>query len=144
MNETIHQFWEMLGKGGIVMIPLFLTSILGLAVVIERAFNLRRKRIIIPEAVEMIQRIEKPEDLEKASGILQWKKGPFLNIVKVTLENHHLSKMELKDVMIDQGRHEARNLEKGLVILETIASISPLSVQTPLQLEHLSTMIFES
>ena len=51
--------WEMITRGGIIMIPLILTSVIGLAVVIERTFFLRRRRILRPELIQLIQNIKK-------------------------------------------------------------------------------------
>jgi len=116
----------MIVRGGIIMIPLFLTSVVGLAVVIERGFFLRKRRIIRPEVLDLIERIEKPEDTEKAIYGLSYKEGPFLNIVRVGLKNRERSKDDIKEAIVDQGRHEARTLERGLVVLETVAGIAPL------------------
>ena len=122
----MSNLWEMILKGGVVMIPLFFTSILALAVVIERGFFLRRRRIIKPEILDMIQRIEKPEDAEKATFGLNQQKGPFSNVIRVGLQNHGRSREEIKEAVVDQGRQEARVLERGLVVLETVAGIAPL------------------
>lgn len=118
--------WELILRGGIVMIPLLLTSVLGLAVVIERAYFLRRRRIIRPDILDLIDRIGKPEDVGKALYGLSRQEGPFLNIVRVGLQNRGRSREEIKEAIIDQGRQEARTLERGLGILETVAGISPL------------------
>lgn len=122
----MENIWEMILRGGVIMIPLFITSILGLAVVIERGFFLRRRRIIKPEILDLIERIEKPEDTEKAIYGLSEQKGPFLNIVRVGLQNRGSSREEIKEAIADQGRQEARVLERGLVVLETVAGIAPL------------------
>ena len=122
----MSNLWEMILKGGVVMIPLFFTSILALAVVIERGFFLRRRRIIKPEILDMIQRIEKPEDAEKATFGLNQQKGPFSNVIRVGLQNHGRSREEIEEAVVDQGRQEARVLERGLVVLETVAGIAPL------------------
>lgn len=122
----MSNIWEMILRGGVIMIPLFITSILGLAVVIERGFFLRRRRIIKPEILNLIERIEKPEDTEKAIYGLSEQKGPFLNIVRVGLQNRSSSREEIKEIIADQGRQEARVLERGLVALETVAGIAPL------------------
>ena len=109
-----------------MMIPLFLTSIIGLAVFIERALFLRRSRIIKPEIIWMIQNINRSDDVEKMLDQLGNREGPFINIIRVGLENFKKPREEVKEIIIDQGRQEARTLEKGLVILETIAGIAPL------------------
>jgi biopolymer transport protein ExbB/TolQ len=52
--------WDTLGKGGIMMIPLFLTSVVGLAVFIERALFLRRRRILRKDILTLVLSIEDP------------------------------------------------------------------------------------
>jgi biopolymer transport protein ExbB len=115
-----------LQKGGVIMVPLLLGSILGLAIVIERAFGLRSRKVLVPEIITAIKRIDSTEDIRVAERICETHKGPFANIVLTTLQNHDLPRDELKDVILDQGRQEVRVLERGLVTLETIAAASPL------------------
>lgn len=114
------------GGGSIVMIPLLLTSIIGLAVVIERAFFLRRRRILRPGLVQMIETLESHKDVEGLVQGLRMQDGPFPNIVRMGLEHRGRPREEIREAIIDQGRQEARNLERGLVILETVAGIAPL------------------
>lgn len=122
----INSIWNMMSRGGVVMIPLLLTSIVGLAVVIERAFFLRRRRILHPNGIDLIERIGKPEDIKNTLQLLVGYKGPLFNIIRISLENHGSSKEEIREAIQDQGRQEARTLERGLVILETVAGIAPL------------------
>ena len=116
----------LLQQGGIVMIPLLVCSITVLAIVIERSISLRRKRVLIPEVISVIETIQKPEDIHLAVSICQKNEGPFAHIVQVGLENMNLPNGELTGLVSEQGRQEARSLEKGLVILETVAGIAPL------------------
>ncbi|OGC03630.1 hypothetical protein A2V82_08105 [candidate division KSB1 bacterium RBG_16_48_16] len=115
-----------LSRGGIVMIPLFLCSILGLAIVIEKSFNLRRRKVLIPEIISVIETISSSEDIKMATNICERNSGPFANIILVGLRNKGLPKEEMKEIIIDQGRQEVRTLERGLAVLETIAGIAPL------------------
>jgi len=115
-----------LGKGGIVMIPLLLGSIITLAIVIERAVSLRAKKIIIPEIVTAVERITCPEDIRVAESICETYPGTFANVMLPALRNKDLNQEELKEFIVDQGRQEVRTLEKGLVGLETIAGVAPL------------------
>ena len=118
--------WEFISRGGIIMIPLFLTSVVGLAVVIERSFSLRRRRILRPDIINVVGSIEKPEDIENVVNDLGRPNDPFLNIVRVSLQHRGRPREEIKEVIVDQGRQEARKLERGLVVLETVAGIAPL------------------
>jgi biopolymer transport protein ExbB len=122
----MQEVWQFLVKGGITMIPLALCSILGLAIVIEKSFSLRRKRIIIPEIINVLENIKGPDDIGLALSICERHEGPFANIIRVGLQNRALPKDELKEVLVDQGRQEANVLERGLVMLETVASVAPL------------------
>jgi biopolymer transport protein ExbB len=115
-----------LSRGGIVMIPLLLCSILGLTIVIEKSFNLRRRKVMIPEIISVIETISSSEDIKMATNICERNSGPFANIILVGLRNTGLTKEEMKEIIIDQGRQEVRTLERGLAVLETIAGIAPL------------------
>lgn len=117
---------DFIGKGGFVIYPLLLCSITALAVIIEKTIALRRKKIIIPEVVSVLDNIKEAGDIGLALSICEKHKGPFANVVRAGLENRELPREELKEIMTDQGRQEAYQLEKGLAILETIAGIAPL------------------
>jgi biopolymer transport protein ExbB len=118
--------WEMIMQGGIVMIPLLLLSIIGLTVFIERALFLRRRRIFKPEIVFLVNSMKHPSDIEDGLDRLKGKNGPFVNVVRTGLEKRDQPKEEIKESIIEQGRQEARSMEKGLVVLETVAGIAPL------------------
>ena len=118
--------WAEIVKGGIMMIPLFICSVFALTVVIERAFTLRRKKLLQPEIIEFIETIENPVNITKGQTVCGKLPGSFSSIISCGLENINLKREELKEIMKDRGRHEVRILERGLVVLETIASIAPL------------------
>ena len=122
MLETISY----LSRGGIVMIPLLLSSIIGLAIIIEKIFTLRRSKILIPEIISVIESISSEKDIRLAQTICERNKGPFANIVLTGLRNQHLGKEEVKELIEDQGRQEVRSLQVGLTSLETIAAVAPL------------------
>jgi biopolymer transport protein ExbB len=118
--------WKILDEGGIMMIPLLVTSVVGLAVFIERALFLRRRRILRKDILSLILSIEDPGEVEKALNEMKKNAGPFINIIRVGLENRSRPKEEVREAIQDQGRQEAGKLGKGLIILETIAGIAPL------------------
>jgi biopolymer transport protein ExbB len=108
------------------MIPLFICSILALAVILERAINIRKDRIIRPELVDVINAIRGPEDIQILYTRCNAIKGPFANIIKRTLSNNHLSREEkILDIQA-AGRQEARALERMLIVLEVVTAIAPL------------------
>lgn len=118
--------WEVMVKGGITMIPLGLCSIIALAVIIERLINLRRKKIIHPEIVTVIDSINGPEDVHLALLLCKKEDGTFANIIRTGLENMDISHEAFREAIADQGRQEMHALEKGLLALEIVAGIAPL------------------
>lgn len=112
--------------GGPVMYPLLICSVVALAVIIERALSLRRRQVIRPELVRLIQDIRDVGDVPMAFSKCQVIKGPFSNIIKHTLVNMHLSWEEKLHEIQVAGKEEAKRLERNLNILEIIASIAPL------------------
>jgi biopolymer transport protein ExbB len=115
-----------LSRGGLVMYPLLLCSVIGVAIIIERGVSLRRRHILVPEIIRVINSIDSEEDVRLARSICKQNQGPFANIILVGLDNRELAKDDIKELFEEQGRQEVRVLERGLPTLETVASISPL------------------
>ncbi len=115
-----------LSRGGIIMIPLLLSSILGLMIVIERFISLRRSKILIPEIISVVEEFSTTQDIKLATNICEKNKGAFANIVLTGLQNVDLTPEEVRELLSDQGRQEVRTLERGLPALETVAGIAPL------------------
>ena len=122
----MKSIWDFLAKGGIIMVPLFLCSITGLAIVIEKFISLRRRKVIVPEVVSVLENVKGAGDIGLALSICEKHNGPFANIIRISLENHGLPREEIKETLLDQGRQEVHQLEKGLGVLETIAGVAPL------------------
>jgi biopolymer transport protein ExbB len=122
----MKHIWDFLVKGGICMIPLSLCSVAALAIVIEKWISLRRRKIIVPEVVGVLENIKGTNDFPLAVSICEKHHGPFANIIRIALENHSLPREEIKETLFDQGRQEVHQLEKGLGVLETVAGIGPL------------------
>ncbi len=108
------------------MIPLFICSILALAVILERTINLRKNRIIRLELIDVINAIKGPEDIQIVLARCSAIKGPFSNIIKRAISNIHLSREEKVLDIQAAGRQEAKALERMLVVLEVITAIAPL------------------
>lgn len=122
----MESVWHFLQQGGITMIPLGLCSVVALAIVIEKAFSLRRRKVLTPEVMSVISSITSPKDIELVTAVCQKHNGPLSNIVRTALEHRALPREEMKEIIVDKGRQEVRILERGLVALETVAAISPL------------------
>ncbi|MBN2426548.1 MAG: MotA/TolQ/ExbB proton channel family protein [Calditrichaceae bacterium] len=117
---------ELFERGGIMMYPLALASLIALAFIIERALLLRKRKILIPEIISVVSNFSTLKDIDLAKTICEKYEGPLPNVIKLGLQNYGLPKNEIREILEDQGRQEIRKLGRGLAVLETIAVISPL------------------
>jgi biopolymer transport protein ExbB len=117
---------EWFDRGGIMMYPLMLASVLMVAIIVERLMVLRKRKIVIPEIISVVKQFSGDKDIELARNICNDYQGPLPNIIRICLDNYRQDRNEIKELIEDQGRQEVRTLEKGLVILETIAAVAPL------------------
>ena len=118
--------FDLLTRGGPIMIALLICSAVSLAIIIERLIFLRYGRII---RLEMLMEIEIAIKKNDFAAAIDWSKkanAPMLKIAEVALINADKSKNDLKSAIEEAGRMEATVLEKFLTILQTIAVISPL------------------
>jgi biopolymer transport protein ExbB len=117
---------ELFERGGIMMYPLLLASVIAVVFVLERAWALRKRKIIIPEIISVVDNFSTSKDIEFAKNVCSKYKGALPNLINIALENSNEPKAHIRELLEDQGRQDIRLLEKGLNVLETIAAIAPL------------------
>lgn len=117
---------EVLRSGGPLMIPLGVCSVLALAVMVERLWNLRESRIVPLDEVEHLRGLIDRGEFGRAEEYAASRPGPLTNILGPALRNREESRDLLREIVHDAGRQEVPHLERYLGVLGTIASISPL------------------
>lgn len=117
---------ELIQAGGWLMLPIIVCSILAMAIVGERAWTLRRSRIIPQHLVAQVWHLLKKRKLDSAQ-LAQLRSGsPLGRILAAGLANRHHERAIMLESIEDAGRHEVHGLERYLNMLGTIAAISPL------------------
>jgi biopolymer transport protein ExbB len=110
----------------IVYVLLFLTSIIGLAFVIERAFALRWRRVVPSEVEGAVESCLTSEDVPMLRRVCEQHKSPMSRLLLLAAEHLDWPKAEAVDAVQTRARHEIVRLERGLVVLEVIVGIAPL------------------
>ncbi len=110
----------------IVYVLLGLTSVVGLAFIIERAFALRWRRVMPPQIEAAVQSCQAAEDLPMLRRVCQQQASPMSRLLLSAAEHLHWPKQETVDALQTRARHEIARLERGLVVLEIIVGIAPL------------------
>ena len=113
-------------KGGFIMWPILLSSIIGLAVSIDRFIMLRKAKINVPAFMVRIRGFIKKKDISGAISYCMQEKSPVANIVRKGLKKYKYGHDRVKDAIENAGSQEVSKLEKGLSVLASVAGIAPL------------------
>ena len=117
---------EFIIKGGPVMVPLLLCSVISLSIMVERCLSLRRNRILKYDVLQRIEELLRDRKIPEASTLCKRYPSSMTRILLAAILNHDKSRQEIKEIIEDAGRQEVPVLERYLTILGTIASISVL------------------
>ena len=118
--------WAILAKGGIIMIPLAVLSVVGVAVTFEKLLSLRPSRVIQREIVNCIESVRSMSDIPMAIKLCERYDTPFAHVIRTGLEEAGGPLPVVRQAMEDVGRRQVKRLERFLVALETVAAASPL------------------
>ncbi|MFY9402999.1 MAG: MotA/TolQ/ExbB proton channel family protein [Candidatus Omnitrophota bacterium] len=114
-------------KGGPVMLPIILGSIVGFAIVIERLWVFRGMRLNLFDFVQSIFRNIKEGKKEEAILICQkYAYHPLAVLFRIGIERRNLPLERLEKVLEQAGNNQVQRLEKYLGALVTIVGIEPL------------------
>lgn len=113
-------------KGGYVMYPIMLGSIVALAVIIERFVNLREAKVIPKDFFARIKGLLLEGHINEALSICSKSNKPIAKIIEAGIMKYYFGRDEIKEAIEDAGRHEIAFLEKYLNLLGMIAAVEPL------------------
>jgi biopolymer transport protein ExbB len=117
---------EIFQKGGPLMYPILLCSVLALAIFFERVwtmFRLGRGTIAMVREVEGLVRKNR---IDEAVIVCQRAGTPLARILVSALRSAGRPRDQIKTIVEEVGGREAAPLERYLGLLGTIATISPL------------------
>lgn len=117
---------DLIVKGGPVMVPIILCSVISLALIVERCLSLRRRRILKYEILQRIEELLRDRKIPEATTLCKRYPSSMTRILLAAILNHDKSRQDIKEIIEDAGRHEVPVLERYLTVLGTIASISTL------------------
>jgi len=117
---------ELFRAGGLLMLPLFLCSVIAIAIIAERFWSLRQSRIAPPGLVRQIWQWLQYNQIDKQRVQTLKKESALGQVLAAGLANRDHSREITKESIEDVGRHVTQSLERNLNTLGTIAAISPL------------------
>lgn len=124
----------MLTKGGIIMIPIFICSIVGLTIIIERFIYFRKSSEDPEKIFASLTKLLKDEggfhnkegEHPEAVKVFAASPGPVGRLMEAGLNHKDVPRWKLEEKLSVVGQEELNKLGKNIRGLEVIATISPL------------------
>ncbi len=117
---------EFFNKGGNFMWGLLALSIIGVAVIIERAITLQKAKADVRGLMEKVVGALKQGKLDEAMDICAQTRGPIPQILHAGLRQAKKGTAAVEKAIETAGIIEMSFLERGLIILATVANVAPL------------------
>jgi biopolymer transport protein ExbB len=127
--KPMDNFFILLVKGGIFMVPIFFMSVLAVAMSIERALHLRREKIVPPELVVALGELgSSPNgfDPRAAYRICQQYPCTASNVIRAMLLKIGRPHSEVEHAVTETCQREAEKLYSNVRWINLAVSVTPL------------------
>ena len=117
---------EWIIRGGPMMVPILLCSVLALAIILERFMYLQKIKLDTKKFMSEVSDSLKRNRAMDAINICEQMPGPLPNVLKAGILKYDRTRQEIKEAVEDAALHEIPRMERNISILATIAHISTL------------------
>ena len=117
---------EFLSKGGVLVVPILLCSVVALAIFLERLIRFARLKIGSDGLVQKVSRHVKNGEDQQAYELAGKSDTPMGRILGQAMEVKDQDKETLETVIVHATDEEVRGLSRYLQALATIGNIAPL------------------
>ena len=118
--------WEIIQAAGWPIWPLILTSIIGVAIILERFWSLRKSQIIPDGLMIEIKTMIKQNNFDDNKVNILKNSSPLGDILSVAISKRKDSIEGIKSALDERAGFIVHNLERYLGVLVTIATVAPL------------------
>lgn len=117
--------FEIIKSGGWMMVPIIGCSILALAIIAERLWALRTRRIMPPQLLPQVWNLYRKDQLDNLQLRNLKTSSPLGAILAAAIASFSDGREAMKESVEQTGRQVVHELERYLNTLGTIASVSP-------------------
>ena len=118
--------FELFLKGGFLMWPIFLCSVMTVCIALERFYVLHRARPRTPNLFARVKNLVKEDKIEEALKLCESSPDPVAHILAIGLHIRQRSLEEKERMLSRTGSRLIRGLEKHLRGLAIIGNTAPL------------------
>ncbi|MCC6252906.1 MAG: MotA/TolQ/ExbB proton channel family protein [Bacteroidia bacterium] len=125
-KEDTLSLFDLLLKGGYIMIPIGILSLVSIYVLIEKYLNIKKSGKYNSTLLENVFEQIKKGNLEGASSICKSNPSAISNVIDKGISRIGKPIKEIETAMEGIGKLEVAKMEKNLSILGIIAGIAPM------------------
>ena len=118
--------WEIIQAAGWPIWPLILTSIFGVAIILERFWSLRKSQIIPEGLIVEIKTMIKQNNLDNNKVNIIKNSSPLGDLLAIAIIKRKDNVEVIKSALDERAGIIVHNLERYLGVLVTIATVAPL------------------
>ena len=118
--------WEIIQAAGWPIWPLILTSIIGVAIILERFWSLRKSQIIPDGLIVEIKTMIKQSNFDNKKVNILKNSSPLGDLLAVAIAKRKDNVEVIKSALDERAGIIVHNLERYLGVLVTIATVAPL------------------
>jgi biopolymer transport protein ExbB len=117
---------DIIQKGGIVMYPILLCSVVAAVIIVERLIYFWRIRVNEQAMIARLRATLEKGHFDEALSICETNPSPITNLMRMGIEHRDDPPNVLRDYIVDAASMEIPKLERFLSALGTVANISTL------------------
>ena len=117
---------EFIRAGGWLMIPIIISSVIAMAIIIERFLSLRTGKVIPADDIQRARELAAKGQVGQSALDDLHKSSMVGSVLATGLASSSAPRHILKENLEEAGRHAVHKLERYMTALGTIAAITPL------------------
>lgn len=120
------RFWELVLKGGWIMIPIFLLSVIAVYIFVERYYAIKKASKIDPRFMEQIKDNIHNSRIDSARILCRTNETPAARMIEKGISRIGRPLSDVNTAIENIGNLEISKLEKGLPTLASVSGGAPM------------------
>ena len=118
--------FDTLLRGGFMMVPILMGSLLALTIIIERFWVLQRDKVFPESFLRRMEEMVKDKKISEALGACRENESTVARILTAGLDNTGRPRQEIQEALQLAGRQETGVMSRWVGALGAIAALEPL------------------